>query len=91
MTRDEVLDVLDKLSPLRRKRLDRADVSVHIMVNNRIAVVLPAEKYSPEEQLKLDGKFQNTMTLRGGVHGFLDFAPADAWQGAATPLKGGFH
>lgn len=88
MTRNEVLDVLDRLSPLKRKRLDREAVPVHFL-KARIAVVLPAERYSPEEQLRLEGKFQHTMTARHGAHAYLDFSPT--WNGLATPFKAGFN
>lgn len=91
MTRDEVLDVLEALSPLRRKRLARADVAVHFLPNDRLAVVLPEASYTADERRKLDGKFQNTMTIRRKAHAFLDFAPPEAWKGASTPIGGGFQ
>lgn len=88
MTRDEVLDVLDKLSPLKRKRLDRGHVPVHFM-KDRIAVLLPAESYTSDERIKLEGKFQYMMTQKKGAHAYLDFA--DDWKGLETKLTGGFN
>ncbi len=90
MTRDEVLDTLERYSKLARKGLRRDEIPVHMMANNRIAVILPSGKYTPDERLKLDGKFQVAMTL-SGAHGFLDFAADGTWTGASTPLKGGFR
>ncbi|MDB5099596.1 MAG: hypothetical protein JWM80_4017 [Cyanobacteria bacterium RYN_339] len=89
MTRDEVLDVLDALSPLKRRKLDRADIPV-LFMKNRIAVLLPAERYVADVRIKLDGKFQNTMTIRKQAHAFLDFVPEAQWKGQATTLEGGF-
>ena len=89
ITRDDVLDVLESVSKLSRKRLQRADVPVHFW-KNRIAVLLPADRYVADEMIKLDGKFQVLMTTRKHAHAYLDFVHADQWQGAATPLRGGF-
>jgi hypothetical protein len=91
MTREEVLDVLDALSPLKRKKLQRAEVPVHFLKNNRIAVSLPGERYAPDEQIRLGGKFQSFMTLKKGSHGFIDFSTASDWNGLKTALEGGFH
>ena len=85
MTRDEVLDVLDKTVGLKRRKLDRTDVPVMFM-GKRIGVVLPSERFSPEERVRLEGKFQVLMTMRG-QHAFLDWATR--WQGADTPLRQG--
>lgn len=59
-------------------------------MKNRIAVVLPEEAFTADERIRLDGKFQNTMTMRKQAHAYLDFAPPSQWKGAATTLKGGF-
>lgn len=87
MTRNDVLDLLDRLSPLSRKKLSRDAVPVHFL-QSRIAVVLPADRYSPQEQLTLEGKFQYAMT-KAGAHAYLDFSPA--WAGLETPFKAGFN
>lgn len=86
MTRDQVLDVLELYAPLRRRRIDRAQVPVHFM-QNRIAVVLPYERFPVDQQTLLDGKFQNTMTRRFGQHAYLDFV--HDWRGLETPLTAG--
>lgn len=88
MTRDEVLDVLDKLSPLKRKRIDRGHVPVQFL-KDRIAVVLPADAYTSDERIKLGGKFQYMMTQKKGAHAYLDFA--DEWKGLETRLQEGFN
>lgn len=87
MTRDQVLDVLDGLSPLRRKGLNRADLPVQFM-ESRIAVMLPADKYSHDERIRLEGKFQHRMTDQHGQHAYLDFV--DNWNGLSSKLTGGF-
>lgn len=89
LTREDVLDVLESVAPLKRRKLDRADIPV-LFLKNRIAVVLPREAFAADERIKLDGKFQNTMTIRKQAHGYLDFAPPSQWKGLATTLKGGF-
>lgn len=88
MTRDEVLDVLDKLSPLKRKKLDRATVPVQFM-EGRIAVVLPSASYTADERIRLGGKFQHIMTQTKGAHAFLDFA--DNWKGISTTMREGLR
>jgi hypothetical protein len=88
MTRDEVLDVLDKLSPLKRKKLDRATVPVQF-IQNRIAIVLPAASYTADERIRLAGKFQYLMTQTKGQHAFLDFA--DNWLGLDTTMREGLR
>lgn len=87
MTRDQVLDVLDRLAPFKRKGLDRASVPVQFM-GSRIAVSLPADKYAPDERLRLEGKFQHAMTVEHGQHAYLDFT--ENWRGLDTAITGGF-
>lgn len=87
MTRDEILDLLDSFAHLKRRRVDRRQVPVYFL-QNRIAVVLPAYAFSPDEHIKLDGRFQLTMTQRHGLHAYLDFS--NAWRGLETPLQKGF-
>jgi hypothetical protein len=88
MTRDDVLDVLDKVFGLKGRGIARADVPVKFM-QNRVAVVLPAEKYSPDQQIRLEGKFQNLMTTRLHAHAFVDFSTS--WSGLDTPMRIGFN
>lgn len=87
MTRDDVLNVLDKVVRLKGRGLKRDDVPVKFL-QNRVAVVLPAEKFTPDERIRLDGKFQNLVTTRLKGHAFLDFA--DDWKGLDTAIRGGF-
>jgi hypothetical protein len=87
MTRDDVLDVLDKVAGLKRRGLDRQDIPVQF-IEDRVAVVLPADKFTPDEKIRLGGKFQNLMTNRKGAHAFLDFS--ENWKGLSTGLRGGF-
>jgi hypothetical protein len=88
MTRDDVLDILDKVVGLKGRGLTRAEVPVKFM-QNRVAVVLPAEKFSPDQQIRLEGKFQNLMTTRLHAHAFVDFA--GTWAGLDTPMRAGFN
>jgi hypothetical protein len=90
LTREDVLDVLETVIPLKRRKLGRADVAVHFL-KNRIAVVLPEEAFAADERIRLDGKFQNAMTVRKHAHAYLDFAPPGQWKGQGTTLKGGFR
>jgi hypothetical protein len=53
-----------------------------------VAIVLPADKFTPDEKIRLGGKFQNLMTNRKGAHAFLDFS--ENWKGLETRLRGGF-
>jgi hypothetical protein len=87
MTRDDVLDVLDKVVRLKGRGVARADVPVKFM-EDRVAVVLPAEKFTPDERIRLEGKFQNLVTTRLRGHAFLDFA--DDWNGLEPAIRGGF-
>lgn len=87
MTRDDVLNVLDKVVRLKGRGVSRDDVPVKFM-QNRVAVVLPAEKFTPDERIRLEGKFQNLVTTRLKGHAFLDFA--DEWSGLNTAIRGGF-
>ena len=86
MTRDEVLDSLDTLVKFKSRHLDRNQVPVQFL-QNRIAVVLPAEFFTPDEQIKLQGKFQYLMTTKKGLHAYLDFS--SNWRGLETPLQRG--
>ncbi len=86
-TRDEVLKVLGRLVNLRWRGLDTKDIPIQFL-GQRIAVVLPADKFTNDEQIRLDGKFQHLMTQRN-AHAFLDFVPT--WSGLETPMDGGFH
>jgi hypothetical protein len=88
MTRDDVLDILDKVVGLKRRGVDRADVPVHFL-QDRVAVLLPADAFPPDQQIRLEGKFQNLMTTRKRAHAFLDFV--DHWDGQNTRLRGGFN
>jgi hypothetical protein len=88
MTRDDVLTLLNSISAFKRKRIDVTQVPVQFL-RNRIAVILPQEAYSPDEQIRLDGRFQNRMTMEQGVSAFIDFVPH--WHGLTTPLSKGFH
>jgi hypothetical protein len=88
MTREDVLTILNSISSFKRKGIDIAQVPVQFL-RNRIAVILPQEAYSPDEQVRLDGRFQNRMTMEQGVSAFIDFVPL--WKGLATPLNKGFH
>lgn len=87
MTRDDVLDLLDSLVSLKRRRIDRAHVPVQFMANGRIAVVLPAEPFVADEQIKLDGKFQFLMRQKHDVPAFLDFT--EDWAGLDTRMAQG--
>lgn len=87
MTRDDVLDVLDKVAGLKRRGVDRRDIPVQF-IENRVAITLPADKFTPDEKIRLGGKFQNLMTNRKGAHAFLDFS--ENWIGLKTRLTGGF-
>jgi hypothetical protein len=89
LTRDEVLDVLDGLSKLKRRGIERADVPV-LFLKNRIAVLLPEDAYAADEQIRLDGKFQNQMTTLKRAHAYLDFVPQERWKGQSTAMQGGF-
>lgn len=86
MTRDEVLDVLDTTVSLKRRKLDRTDVPVMFM-GKRIAVMLPSDRFSPQERVRMEGTFQVLMTKRG-EHAFIDWATH--WQGIDTPIRQGF-
>lgn len=88
MTRDEVLNVLQRVVPLRRRRIDPSDVAVHFM-QKRIGVVLPAEQFPADVRVRLDGQFQYLMTQKHGAHAFLDFS--DQWKGRDTALTAGFQ
>jgi len=90
LTRDDVLDVLESVIPLKRRKLGRADIAIHFL-KNRIAVVLPEEAFTADERIRLDGKFQNSMTIKRQAHAYLDFAPEGTYKGQATPLKAGFR
>ena len=87
ITREEVLNVLARLVSLKWRGIKPQDVPVQFM-GSRIAVVLPAEKFVEDEQIRLGGKFQHLMTQRG-AHGFLDFAVE--WKGIDTRLNDGFN
>lgn len=86
-TRDDVLKVLGSLVSFRWRGLDAKDIPVHF-IQNRIAVILPADKFTDDEQVKIEGKFQHLMTQRG-AHAYLDFTRP--WNGLATKLDGGFN
>ena len=88
MTRDQVLDVLDRLAPLKRKKIDRQQVPVQFL-EDRIAVVLPAERYTEQEMRHFNAQFQYLMTTRLNAHAFLDFTPD--WRGLDSTLRGGFN
>ena len=88
-TRDDVLKVLGTIISYRWRRLDAKEIPVQFLPN-RIAVMLPAEKFTDDEQVKIEGKFQHLMTQKG-AHAYLDFVPAGHWQGLATKLDGGFN
>lgn len=87
MTRDDVLDVLDQVVRLKRRGVERAQVPVRFM-EDRIGVSLPADAFPPDQQIRLEGKFQNLMT-RKRAHAFLDFV--DDWQGIDSKMPGGFN
>lgn len=87
MTRDDVLDVLDQVVRFKRRGVDRAQVPVRFM-EDRIGVSLPADAFPPDQQIRLEGKFQNLMS-RQRAHAFLDFV-AD-WRGLDTAMPGGFN
>ncbi len=87
MTRDEVLTVLDRVVRLKGRQIRPEEVPVQFM-RDRIAVVLPAEKFRADERIILDGMFQDLMS-RQKAHAFLDFATD--WRGLATPLNHGFN
>ena len=86
-TREDVMKVLSKLISFWWRGLKADEIPVRIM-EGRIAVLLPAEKFVDDEQIKLDGKFQHLMTQRG-AHAYLDFV-AD-WKGVDTTIDGGFN
>ena len=88
MTRDDVLDVLDKVASLKRRGLDRKDIPVQFL-EDRVAVVLPAGEFTPDERIRLGGKFQMLMTHRTRALAFLYFS--EAWGGLETGLRGGFR
>lgn len=88
MTRDDVLDVLDKVASLKRRGLDRKDIPVQFL-EDRVAVVLPAGEFTPDERIRLGGKFQMLMTHRKRAHAFLDFS--EDWRGLETGLRAGFR
>lgn len=85
--RADVLDMLGRLVDLKWHGLRAEDIPVQFL-QNRIAVLLPAPAFPPDQQVKLNGKFQCLMTARG-AHAYLDFV--DDWRGAETLLDGGFH
>ena len=87
MTRDDVLQVLSKLISFRWRGLKADEIPVRF-IKDRIAVLLPAEKFVEDEQIRLDGKFQHLMTQRG-AHAFLDFVVD--WKGADSTIDGGFN
>ncbi|HEY9724618.1 MAG TPA: hypothetical protein V6D47_21630 [Oscillatoriaceae cyanobacterium] len=87
MTRDEILDLIDSFAKLKRRRIDRRQVPVYFL-QNRIAVVLPAQAFTDDEHNKFDGRFQLLMTQRHGLHAYLDFS--NTWRGLETPLQKGF-
>lgn len=86
-TRDAALKVINRLISLRWRGIKAEDIPV-IQMQDRIAVLLPSEKFTHDEQIRLGGKFQHLMT-QAGMHAYLDF-PRD-WRGAATTLEGGFN
>jgi hypothetical protein len=88
VSRDDVLSVLGRIINLRWRGIDAKDVPIRQM-QDRIAVLLPAGKFTDDEGIKLNGKFQHLMTQRG-AHAYLDFVEGD-WKGTATTLDGGFH
>lgn len=85
-TRDEVLKVLARLVNLRWRGLDAKTIPVQF-IRDSIAVVLPADKFTDDERIRLEGKFQYLMTQRG-AHAYLNFVPV--WNGLATKIEGGF-
>lgn len=87
LQRADVLDLLGRLVNFRWKDLRVEDIPVQFL-QNRIAVLLPASAFPPDEQVRLNGKFQHLMTQRG-AHAYLDFV--DDWRGAETLLDAGFH
>ena len=86
-TRDDVLKVFGRLVSLRWRGIEAAELPV-LFMQDRIALVLPAEKFTDDEQIRLTGKFQHLMTQRG-AHAYLDFAKE--WRGLETRLSGGFN
>ena len=88
MTRDEVLDNIDRFVSLSRRKIDRKDVPVQFL-EDRVAVVLPAERFTPDEQIRLEGKVQNWMSTQRHAHVFLDFV--QDWRGLDSRMKGGFN
>lgn len=85
--RDEILRVLSGLFSLRWRGLRAEEIPVQFL-EKRIAVVLPAEAFTADEQIKIEGKFQHLMARRG-ISAFLDFVKD--WQGLKTKLDTGFN
>lgn len=86
MTRDEVLDVLDFLVPLKRRRIDRSHVPVQF-IRDRIAVILPKAAFTQDERIRLEGKFQYMMRQQKNASAYLDFV--HDWKGLDTRLEHG--
>ncbi|MEB3195713.1 MAG: hypothetical protein VKP62_00775 [Candidatus Sericytochromatia bacterium] len=85
--RADVLRVLARVVRLGGRGLRLDEVPIQFL-EKRIAVVLPADRFTADEQVRLNGKFQHLMTQLG-AHAYLDFA--ENWKGLQTTLDGGFH